>query len=128
MGDAPQPVKQSCDEFGLDTDFSIATYGCVVNSSTSISRCSSGGNGMNAAVGGTGGRTSTSNTEASGDSAAGTSTTEGSSLDDYTEYMADMILEMQCLAARSGRRALAERLLVAYELARGEERTQRKSD
>lgn len=39
--------------------------------------------------------------------------------DDYDEYLADMILEMQRMAAKSGRMALAKRLLAAYELACG---------
>jgi len=83
---------------------------------------------MNAAVGGTRGQVSKSKTEASGGSAAGKPATEGGGLDDYTEYIADMILEMQRLAARSGRQALAERLLAAYELARGEEQQRCDSD
>ncbi|KUO69132.1 MAG: hypothetical protein APF80_10850 [Alphaproteobacteria bacterium BRH_c36] len=37
---------------------------------------------------------------------------------DYDNYIADMILELQQMAARSGRHALAERLLAAHELAR----------
>ncbi|MBU1209743.1 MAG: hypothetical protein KJ587_00540 [Alphaproteobacteria bacterium] len=37
---------------------------------------------------------------------------------DYDNYIADMILELQQMAARSGRHALAERLLSAHELAR----------
>lgn len=36
----------------------------------------------------------------------------------YDDYIADMILELQQMAARSGRHALAERLLAAHELAR----------
>ena len=39
--------------------------------------------------------------------------------DDYDEYLADMILEMQRMAAESGRVDLAKRLLAAYELACG---------
>ncbi len=38
--------------------------------------------------------------------------------DDYADYLADMILELQQMAARTGRQQLAERLLAAYELAR----------
>lgn len=37
---------------------------------------------------------------------------------DYDDYIADMILELQQMAARAGRHALAERLLAAHELAR----------
>jgi len=37
---------------------------------------------------------------------------------DYDNYIADMILELQQMAARAGRHALAERLLAAHELAR----------
>ncbi|MCH9806415.1 MAG: hypothetical protein K0U74_01660 [Alphaproteobacteria bacterium] len=37
---------------------------------------------------------------------------------DYDEYIADMILELQQLASRTGRHALAARLLAAYEIAR----------
>ncbi len=38
--------------------------------------------------------------------------------DDYIEYIADMILEMQGLAQRGGHYELAKRLLSAYEAAR----------
>lgn len=38
--------------------------------------------------------------------------------DDYMNYVADMILELQQMTARAGHHALAERLLAAHELAR----------
>ncbi len=39
-------------------------------------------------------------------------------VDDYCEYIADMLLEMQLMASKSGREGLAEILGVAYEKAR----------
>lgn len=38
---------------------------------------------------------------------------------DYNSYIADMILELQQMAARAGQHALAERLLHAHRLAAG---------
>ncbi|MDX2289749.1 MAG: hypothetical protein NW217_13115 [Hyphomicrobiaceae bacterium] len=46
---------------------------------------------------------------------------EPATRDDYTEYMADLILELHEMAVRTGRKKLAERLLAAYELAHGEQ-------
>ncbi len=51
-----------------------------------------------------------------GDRAESATTSHSSA--DYDEYIADMILELQQLASRTGNHALAGRLLAAYEIAR----------
>lgn len=43
--------------------------------------------------------------------------TGGSLQGDQLEYMADMILELQRMAAKAGQHMLAQRLLAAYEVA-----------
>lgn len=45
-------------------------------------------------------------------------TTSQNKPDDYAEYIADMILELQRMARDAGREELAQRLFFAYEIAR----------